>query len=314
MKRVFIAAVLLLCMAGGMFFYYARPIETADAFYFSAADLSAKEELKGLAKAFEAQGKKVTLSDAKEGKSGKFNLYGASDVNHLPKVLDKGAINILWLPAVLPLQDPEMLKDFDVIVVKHIPGFSHLKAVNARTAYIPDAVDITQTANKSAFLDKAMYWGDNEGFSLALFLAGPLADAKVDVFGKGFDGVWPADDIKGDMPGAQDFLNYNLVLVDQSDDDIKDELVNKKIIETINKGGLPFVRFNYGIEKMFGNAVPMYRNEQEFASEFRRLMRAPEEILKRREALKLIADREWSSIKQAQKFIEIFEIMEKKRI
>lgn len=313
MKKVYLAAIILaICLAfiGGSFIYNAKKAESTD-FFLNANSEASYRELKKLADAMKKENKRVALSALGKPESGKYNLYTADSIDNLPHVLDKNAINILWIAFISPLQAPEVLRDFDVVVVKHIPGFSHLKAINVRTAYIPDAIEFKQLFKRKKESGKAMFWGDNDGFSLSLYLAGPLK-VKVDVFGKGFDGVWPEKDIKGDKPDLNDFKEYDFVLADQSEEDISNEFVNRRILDIIASGAVPFVRYNYGIVKMFGEAVPMYRNEEEFARGFQYFSHSFKELSSRAEAIRQAGDT-WSYRTQALKFIELFEIMEKKR-
>ncbi len=263
-----------------------------------------------LAQAIKYAGKGVVLSGKGDFKTGNFNLYLANDINHLPEVEDNKAINILWLPTVSSTDGPERLRAFDVITVKSMAAFGYLKAINVRTAFIPEAIEMKRAANRKPN-GKAMFYGDNQGISLPLYMAG-RNDISVDIYGKGFETNWPLDEIKGDMPETGDFSRYSVVLLDQSDEAVRDELVEKKIIEAIENGGLPFLRFNSGVYKLFGEALPMYHNEPEFIAGLQELKDNPE-IVRRLRAKLQQASQAWNRETQALKFIELFELMEKKR-
>ena len=263
-----------------------------------------------LAQAMEKTGQKVALADKNSFASGNFNLYIAQDIDHLPAVADKNAINILWIPGIAETASPAPLRPFDVIVVKSISAFNHLKAINVRTAYIPDAFNIKET-RKLPLNGFAMFYGDNHGFSLSLYLAG-RQDMSVDIYGKGFEHVWPASEIKKDFPSPDDFVRYAVVLIDQSDETVRDEQILPQIIEIIENGGVPYVRFNNGIYKIFGEALPMYQNEPDFIAGLNELRQNPMKTDQIRTQIKQIA-RDWNSLSQAQKFIEIFTIMANKR-
>lgn len=263
-----------------------------------------------LQKAFQEIGKDVVLSDMQKPQSGNFNLYIAENLDNLPKVSDKNAINILWLPIVRQSDDVTPLRDFDVIVVKSMASFNHLKAINVRTAFIPDAINIKSLPLRQPN-GKSMFYGDNGGFSLSLYLAGQQ-EHSIDVYGKGFEPYWPVDEIKGDTPSLDDFSRYSAVLTDQSDDDIQNELVNAKIIEIVENGGVPLLRFNSAVYKIFGDALPLYHDEKEFIDLLNQLERNSEFVLQIRKNLKFISQ-QWNSESQAQKFVELFDIMQKKR-
>ena len=267
-------------------------------------------DMQELAQALRKTGTEVVLSGKGSFATGDFNLYAADNIDNLPEIADRYAINVLWLPMVQGSDDAARLRPFDVVVVKSMAAFGHLKAINVRTAYIPDAINIKNPANRRPN-GKAMFYGDNRGFSLPLYLAG-RADMSVDVYGKGFENVWPTDEIMPDAPQPEDFQTYSAVLLDQSDEAVRDELVSPQVIEVIENGGLPYLRFNSGIYKIFGEALPMYGNEQEFAAGLRELEQNPALVQQRRAALRETA-KQWDSVSQAQKFVEIFAIMQQKR-
>ncbi len=251
---------------------------------------------------------------AKPGKhkSGKFNLYTAADIHHLPEVIDRTAINILWLDTSANNEDVEPLRPFDVVVVKSMPAYLHLRAINMRTAYIPDAVDL-DIKDRPAPEKNAMFYGNSgKEPSLSLYLAAQHR-VSLDVFGKDYEAVWRKKDIIAETPRKSTFAEYKLVLADQNEEEIKTETVNAKIIEIIANGGLPYVRYNPGVDRMFGDIIPMYHNEDEFFSLYQRLIHSPRELQQRRDALKAAVPF-WNSRSQGKKFIELFEIMEKKRI
>lgn len=304
-------AGVLIC--GGFLYGFKENLFYAkEAIYLNANDEKSYLELKRLKNALRGEGKHVVLSDKNSFKSGEINLYAAFDEKELPKVLDMEAINFLWIEELSDMWALEKLRDFDVIVVKQFPLFSHLKAVNVRTAYIPDIIEEIEP-KKQDDNGKVMYWGDNDtGFSLALYLAGKN-DFSVDIYGNGFEGLWPKEEIMGKREDIADFRDYKFVLVDQSDEDIRDEVVNKKIIQIIEGGGLPLVRYNFGVRKLFGDDVPMYANEDEFLQMFNRLLSSTEETNERKKQL-FATTKKWNAQSAALKFIELFEIMEKKRL
>lgn len=263
-----------------------------------------------LQQAFVEIGKDVVLADMQHAQSGNFNLYIAESLNNLPKVLDPNAINILWLPMVYETDDVSPLRPFDVVVVKSLLAFDHLKAINVRTAFIPDAINIKDIP-LSQPSNKAMFYGDNIGFSLSLYLAGRNRQS-IDIYGKGFENLWPKKEIKASSPSLNDFSRYAVVLIDQSDDTVRDEFLDERVIEVIENGGTPFLRFNNGVYKVFGDALPLYHSEDEFVALLNQMKNNPKFIMQIRQNLKQISQK-WNSVSQAHKFSELFEIMQKKR-
>ncbi len=263
-----------------------------------------------LQEAFKKEGKNISFSIRPNRSSGKFNIYTATDIQHLPEVADQSAINFLWIDKLKSDESPEKLRPFDVIVVKNMPAYQHLKAVNVRTAFIPDAVDV-KDSEKASQTERTMFWGDGNEFSVSLSMAGH-EKIKLDVYGIGFEGQWPIDEIKGTMPSETDFRSHPLVLVDQSDEDILHQTINPRIMTILENGGIPYLRYNPAIEKLFGKMVPMYHNDNEFQEQLKYLPAHLFEIEERRAAIKHLAKR-WNSHSQARKFIELFEIMDRKR-
>jgi len=313
MKKTVFLILAFIIISGGV--YYLKPQKssinkTGEAIYVNAQDMGTYSKMQKLTEAFKKNEREVFLSGKENFKSGLFNLYAASDINNLPKVLDEKAINILFLPDAANNMS-QILRPYDVIVVENMSSFAHLKAINMRTAFIPPAVDIRYKHLKNPHKNYPMFYGNNDnGFSLSLYLAGPT-DLKVDVYGRGFSGYWSEGDIIAPTASGDDFQRYPLVLIDQSEEDIKNETVNSRIIEVIEQGGLPYLRYNSGVAKMFGEAVPMYMTQEEFLPEIKRLLNSPKEIQERKEAIRRIAEG-WSSDSQAKKIIELFDVMKKK--
>lgn len=315
MKKIIFTILAFVIICGGGYYLTLNKIQASsddktEAIYINAQDMAAYSKMQKLVTALEKNGKKVILSGRENFKSGLFNLYATSDTKNMPNVLDSKAINMLWVPQVVE-DMPEVLRPCDVVIVENMSSFSHLKAINMRTAFIPPAVDIRYKQSKMPNKNYPMFYGNNDsGFSLSLYLAGPT-DLKVDVYGTGFSGYWAENDIIAETANANDFQHYPLVMIDQSEEDIRDEVVNSKIIEVIEQGGLPYLRYNSGVAKMFGEAVPMYMTQAEFLPEIKRLLNSPNELKERKEAIRQIAN-SWSSDSQAKKIIELFDVMKKK--
>lgn len=306
MKKVILSSffVIVLCAVIGYNIFLTLHYTKADTIYLNANDEVSYENLQKLSKALNKEGYRTVLSHKNNFKSGLFNLYAANNNQrgNLPIVVDSKAINLLWLPSVVE-NEPEALRAYDVIVVKSFAFFSHLKAVNVRTAYIPGAIDI-EAYNADVPNGKVMYYGDKIDFSLAQHLAS-AAHLNFDIFGKGY-----IDEVK-ETPKSRDFTSYSLVLIDQSDEEIATEIINSRILTVLNEGGLPYVRYNNGIARIFGNTLPMYANEQEFLPKAQMFLNNPMLVKERRAALYDIA-KQWNTQSQAQKIAELFEIMKKK--
>lgn len=317
MKKTVFLIIAFIIIGSGIYSFYQQekdvPVSSdnlSKIIYLNANDMTSYGKMQKLAAALKKNGRKVVLSGKESFKSGLFNLYAVSDTQNMPAILDSKAINLLWVPKVTE-DMPEVLRPCDVVVVESISSFTHLKAINMRTAYIPPAVDVRYKSAKNPSKNYPMFYGNNDsGFSLSLYLAGPT-DLKVDVYGTGFSGYWSEDDIIAETADAREFQNYPLVMIDQSEEDIRDEVVNARIIEVIEQGGLPYIRYNTGVAKMFGEAVPMYMSQDEFLPEIKRLLNSPKELRERKEAVWQIANG-WSSDSQARKVIELFDVMKKK--
>lgn len=305
MKKIILSLFIAIVLCAVCGYVYLMPKYTkADTIYLNANDDVSFENLRKLAKALNNEGYRTVLSHKDNFKSGLFNLYAANNnqLGTLPIVADNKAINLLWLPNIVE-NEPEPLRAYDVIVVKSGGSFSHLRAVNFRTAYIPEAINIdSYTANEPN--GKVMYYGDKTDFSLAQYLANN-AFLSYDIFGKDYPNAINA------VPKNKDFRAYSLVLIDQSDEEITTELINERIITVLNAGGLPYVRYNNGLARIFGNTLPMYASEQEFLPKVQMFLNNPSLVKERRAALYDIAQ-QWNTQSQAQKIAELFEIMKQK--
>lgn len=310
MKKILVSLLIfLIILCGG--FYLFKMVVAPNLIYLNASNEQSFVALNKLKSALQKEGKYVVLSNKDKHKSGNFNLYTATDINSLPEVIDKNAINVLWIDVIANGENAEPLRPFDVVIVKNLPGFGHLKAINVRSAFIPSAINIDEKQSNEPSKN-VMFWGNGAVFSPSLYLAG-ASKFRLDVYGKGFENAWPSEDLKGEIVDNSIFNKYRIVLVDQTDDDLKNETLNPKIIQIVENGGLPLVRYNPAIEAIFGNAVPMYQTAEEFMPTIERLLSSRVELTNRKIGIKKIA-KSWNTSTQAKKIIEIFEMMEKKRI
>ncbi|MBQ8751340.1 MAG: hypothetical protein IJZ30_06875 [Alphaproteobacteria bacterium] len=265
------------------------------------------ERAQTLNKYLQKEGVKTQMNTKGNHKSGNINFYITDSSFNLPNVIDKNAINLVWLNSVASDDNFEKIRDFDVVVVKTISSYNHLKAINVRTAYIPDAIDIRKTSNKDN--NKFMYYGDNDELSLVLYL---MQNRKIDIYGKGWKHSRHSNNVISEDVDRDVFSKYSFVLVDQTDDEVQQYIVNDKIIRVLNNGAIPFVRYNPGIEKMFGETIPMYYNEEDFYSKLNGLSKN-NNLEKIRNDIYDVSQK-WNSQMVANKFIEIFDIMIRKKI
>ncbi|MBQ2886688.1 MAG: hypothetical protein IJE43_23475 [Alphaproteobacteria bacterium] len=311
MKKYVILLISVLCIIFvGLYAKYNNFfIDKSIAIYCIVVDDNSIIEAKKICKDISKNNRNAVFSDINN--VGNYNLYVASGYKNLPKNINKDAINILYIPFFDDKDTPELLRDFDVIVVKSASSFGHLKAINVRTAYIPNSIDINE---KTEFIpnEEIVYIGNNEDFSLSLYLINNL-NKKIDIYGEVKNKNLGKNNIISKNINYSKLKKYNLVLIDQTDEEIIHELVNNRILEIISQGKIPFVRYNPGIKKMFGDAIPMYYNPEHFNFELYRLLKSPNELMQRLEAITKISDI-WSSDMRAKKFIELFDIMQKKRI
>ena len=269
----------------------------------------AYKKIKYLAKAFNKIGAKAKILSFEEKESSEYNIYIVNDITNLPKVKNLDAINVLWCPYIAFNDDIENFRDFDVIVVKSMPSFSHLKAINARVAFIPDAIDMKKVDKKTN--NRILYYGNNNNaFSLVMYLT---KDYDIDIIGKG----WSYSDVRKKViktePKNDDFSKYDFVLIDQTEEEIMNNIVNSDLIKVLENGGVPVVRFNPGISDLFDDRVIMYYNEEDFHKTINDIVKNKNIVRDMKSALYARLD-DWNSLSVANKFTEIFQIMKKKRI
>ncbi len=311
MKKILLTIVVLLLVIGGGVYLKKTSLGKDDTIYLNAYNNSSFSLLQKLKTFLEQEGKHVVLSKSHSPQSGQYNVYTALNNQKLPQVIDSDAINFLWVDRLENDTNPELLRPFDVIITKNMPPFLYLKAINVRTAYIPEAINL-EDMDIRVPNGKAMFFGSSAVPSLSLFLAGN-EQLSLDVFGRGFETMWPADEIIGAEPLYSDYTNYSLILVDQDEKDIAEEIMPAQIIKIIEHGGLPFVRYNSAIEKLFGDVVPMYHSPEEFRPMYDALLADVAQVMERKKTLQQLAGG-WSSRGQAKKIIELFDVMKRKRL
>ena len=139
------------------------------------------------------------------------------------------------------------------------------------------------------------------------------SELPIDIYGKVNDNNLDGQQIKSASLNKNKYKEYSLILIDQDEEDVAQNIVSDKILKIISNGGVPFVRYNPAIVKMFGDAIPMYYNPDHFSFELNRLLKSPEELKTRFNVIGNISTN-WSSNMRAKKIIELFDIMKKKRI
>lgn len=308
---VFLFLISLVIFGGLKYEIYNFKYKSADKLIFINTQFEKNSDdykkLKHLAKQFDKTEFKAVIYPANKHKSGKYNLYVINDSSSLPKVIDLEAINILWLPYVFD-DDIEKYRDFDVIVVKSSSSFEHLKAINVRTAFIPDAIDMKKIEKKTN--NRVLYYGDYIPNSLVMYLT---RNYDIDIIGKGWEKSSVKNKVIKNKISKDDFAKYLIVLVDQTDKEIAKNLINKNLITVLENGGFPFIRLNPGVGKLFDARIAMYFSEQDFHDTMHEFMRNKSTIKYIKNSLYAKLD-EWDSLSVANKLAEIFQIMQKKRI
>lgn len=274
-------------------------------------DYTPKKEIQKLIKSFKDNGVSVKDCSNNPNARANLNLYIAKDKLNLEQNINTDAINVLWLPYVDNNDNPEIFEDFDVVVVRSFTSYFHLKSINMRSAFIPRAIDMPNISD-IPLNNKIMFWGDFEDkFSLSIHLTKEL---DIDIYGKNWNQTIFDKKHKGNTIDKEIITPYNLVMLDQKDEEFEQNLINDKIFEVIEMGGIPFIAHNSGIERIFGNnSIPMFNNESSFLSYYNRLKNDKQEIKRIRNSMYNIS-KQWNSNAVALKFIEIFDIMKKKRI
>ena len=72
-------------------------------------------------------------------------------------------------------------------------------------------------------------------------------------------------------------------------------------------------RYNAGVEKILCDGELMYMSDEDFANLYKKILSSPEEVENRRKILAQ-ASQNFNNVSAAKKFIELFDIMTRKKI
>ena len=316
-KYIIMLAMLCLILACGWLFCPHNSTKKSNALLDDVLFINAQylkkdvkfKRIKKLEKVLNQIGVDTVLNSKGEHKEGNINLYIAENKYDLPEVKDLDAINVLWFPYIDMEDDFEIFRKFDVVLVKSFASFLHLKAINVRTAFIPDAIDMKKVKDRKNN-KRILYYGNNSNFSLVLYLT---KGNDVDIIGEGWEHTKYADKVIKTKINKSDFTSYPIILVDQTDEEIKKYLVNDKVTEVLENGGRLMIRYNPGVEKMYDDSILMYHNVEDFYDKFEKLKSKIENYGDFRDDFyDKSANFDTNSV--ANKIVEIFQIMKKKRI
>lgn len=143
---------------------------------------------------------------------------------------------------------------------------------------------------------------------------------EIDIYGNGWQSVLPADKLymhKGGQISGDELKYYyssaDIVFNDTRDDMIEAGFVPNRIFDVTACQGFIISDYVPGIEEIYGDLVPMYKNEEEFRALVNYYLNHPEERKKKAYAAYLITKERFSAEKVVKNMIEVMKVYVKEQ-
>lgn len=292
-------------------------------YYKKDGDFFLADDLK---KGFEQLGFQVECrfredyDDLKLGNAGNVLYFkGYYNFEHLPDDGNARRKKVLYLYYIEGLK-PEILTEADVVAsasLKLIDAFLTPRGV--KTAFVPQFTNPERFKPAAIEAGKAyevLFVGSNhtgkgrQSVRYALEAQAPLA-----VFGKFWETTLSPQVLKGSYIDNDELFKYyasaGIVLNDHREDMRYYGFVSNRIYDVTAAGGFIFTDYLPEIEQAFGGAVATYKNYDEFKEKLAYYLAHPEERRKMAEDARQITLEQFTHIKAAQKFVDIFKKIKK---
>ena len=179
----------------------------------------------------------------------------------------ENAVNVLYIRDYDMLSQEE-LAPFDGIATSSPDFYSYVMSAGYAALYLPEFTDpsVYYPAPNNALSYNLLYVGDNERHSVAVAAA---LDAKlpIEIFGRFWNGNIDEEYIKGEYIHENELASYfssaKINLVNVTENEARIGIIPARIFDVAASKGFIIAPYNAQIEKVFGDAIPMFKNAEE---------------------------------------------------
>ncbi len=192
---------------------------------------------------------------------------------------NKKAVNILYIRDFDSLY-PEELDAFDGIATSSHDFYNYVMSSGYAAAYIPEFTDpaVFYPSVQESLTTDLLYVGDNDRFSPAIDSA-LKAKLPVSVYGRFWNDNIEKEYIKGEYIHENDlgayFSSAKINLVQMSETEARFGIIPSRVFDIAASKGFMIAPYNKEIEAVFGDAIPMFNNEQELKALYEKYINDP---------------------------------------
>ena len=239
--------------------------------------------------------------------------YPELKIQDYHSVFDEDKIAVLFETIPYKL---EQVKNADIIFTGSIKRNNELKKMGLNSYFLPQftKLDHFYPAYKEEYKSKILYvanqWPDSEMRKTVRYAINNGID--IDIYGANWGEKLDEKSkhlLKADQISNDDLKYYyssaDIVLNDTREDMIEEGFISNRIFDVTACGGFIISDYIEGIEEIYGDAIPMYKKEEEFVKLIKYYLEHEEE--RREKALKAheITKKYFSSDKVVAKMLEI---------
>lgn len=179
----------------------------------------------------------------------------------------ENAVNVLYIRDYDMLSQEE-LAPFDGIATSSPDFYSYVMSAGYAALYLPEFTDpsVYYPAPNNALTHNLLYVGDNERHSVAVATA-LEAKLPVEIFGRFWNGNIDEEYIKGEYIHENELASYfssaKINLVNVTENESRIGVIPARIFDVAASKGFIIAPYNAQIEKVFGDAIPMFKNAEE---------------------------------------------------
>lgn len=194
-----------------------------------------------------------------------FYVRGYTPYNEL-KTKDN-AVNVLYIRDYEVLS-PEELSSFDGIATSSADFYSYVMSAGYAAVYLPEFTDpsVYYPSVNPALAHDLLYIGDNERHSVAISTA-LEAKLPVEIYGRFWAGNIDDEYLKGEYIHENEMASYfssaKINLVNITENEARIGIIPGRIFDVAAAKGFIIAPYNAQIEKVFGDAIPMFKNAEE---------------------------------------------------
>ena len=214
---------------------------------------------------------------------------------------------------------PDQLKNADIVFAGSKKKNEEYRKIGINSYYVPQftRLDKFYFSPKEELKTKVLFVGNRwHGFNgLRKSIQYALnTSIELDVYGKGWREMLPNDSsvtLRGEQIKGDDLKHYyssaEIVLNDTNQFMIDDEVIPNRVFDVTASKGFLISDYNKAIEEIYGDAIPMYQNEQEFKQLIEYYLAHPDERREKAERAYQITKENFSAEKIVGRMLKIME-------